>query len=293
LKKILITGSEGFIGKSLLSELSTTNNFYDVHTLSRTGNGLKHIRADITLDNVSDKIVEINPDVIVHLAGNVSVPFSLKNPLEDFKINAAGTLSILNAAQNTDCNNFIYVTSGGAIYDATSPMPLHEDSPIKPISPYGLSKYVAESYVSLMSGIGRTAWTSLALSNCYGPLSTHKQGVISRYWNDLLSGVQPVINGIGVERDFIHILDVTKAIVHAIEKPSNCRLNISSNSTTRLEDLLERMQNILGSHLEPIIRELPLGEVKINRLDNSKAKDFYSWSPEFSLDHDLEYILAN
>ena len=291
MKRVLITGSEGFIGKSLCDELSQHKESYEVFTLSRSAGQVRHIRADITVDNLAPEIRDINPEVIVHLAGNVSVPFSIKYPLEDFNINARGTLAVLLASEHTDCKNFIFVTSGGAIYDSKAPSPLTEFSPVNPISPYGLSKYIAEGYVRVLSEARKSDWSSLALSNAYGSVKIQKRGVIYRFWDDITNGISPTIFGAEVSRDFIHIDDVVDAIIKVIEKPVNSRLNISSNTSTKLVDLLAEMQRIMGSSLKPIIRDLPLGEVGASQLSNKRAQELLNWVPRVDLFNSLKEIL--
>ena len=292
MKRVLITGSEGFIGKSLCDQLSQHKENYEVFTLSRSAGQVRHIRADITVDNLVPEIRHINPEVIVHLAGNVSVPFSIKYPLEDFNINARGTLAVLLASKKTDCKNFIYVTSGGAIYDSKSPSPLTEFSPINPISPYGLSKYIAEGYVRVLSEARKSEWSSLALSNAYGSVKIQKQGVIYRFWEDISNGINPTIFGAEVSRDFIHIDDVVDALIKVIEKPVNSRLNISSNTSTKLVDLLAEMQSIMGSSLEPLIQDSPLGEVGASQLSNKRAQELLNWAPRVDLFSSLKDILS-
>ena len=292
MKKILITGSEGFIGKALIHHLIKVRNSYELFTLDRTGSGRNHVLADITIDDLTSRIREIDPDVIVHLAGNVSVPFSLKYPLEDFNVNAKGTLAVLLAAEPTSCKNFVYITSGGAIYDPLAPMPLKEESPIKPISPYGLSKYVAEGYIRVLCEARKTGWSSLALSNSYGPIDDQKQGVIYRFWQDIVNGNNPTIYGDSVARDFIYIDDVVKALVSVIENPVNMRVNISSNTSTKLKDLLAEIQHIMGSNLEPKIELLRDGEVEVSQLDNRRALQFLKWAPAVDLRSGLRKCLG-
>lgn len=283
LKKILVTGSGGFIGKSLCNRLNQYKDYYDVFTLDRSVGGIRHIQADITSDDLSKKIRTINPDVIVHLAGNVSVPFSVKNPLDDFNVNARGTLAVLLGSEHTDCRNFIFVTSGGAIYDSTAGLPLTEESPINPISPYGLSKYIAEGYVRVLSEGRVSGWSSLALSNTYGSVKMLKRGVIYKFWKDISNGIAPTIFGAEVSRDFIHIDDVVDALIKVIETPVNTRLNISSNTSTKLVDLQAEMQQILGSNFKPVIFDVPLGEVGVSELSNKKAQELLNWKPQVDL----------
>jgi UDP-glucose 4-epimerase len=292
LKRVLITGSEGFIGKSFCNQLSQHKEEYEVFTLSRSAGQVRHIRADITVDNLTPEIRDINPEIIVHLAGNVSVPFSIKYPLEDFNVNARGTLAVLLASEHTDCKNFIFVTSGGAIYDSKAPSPLTEFSPVNPISPYGLSKYIAEGYVRVLSEARKSEWSSLALSNAYGSVKIQKQGVIYRFWNDISNGINPTIFGAEVSRDFIHIDDVVNALIKVIEKPVNSRLNISSNTSTKLVDLLAEMQCIMGSSFKPIIQDSPLGEVGTSQLSNKRAQELLNWVPKVDLFNSLKDILS-
>ena len=291
MKRVLVTGSSGFIGSALCRQLDQMKEIYQVYTLNRSGEGQNHIRADITIDNLTSKIIDINPEVIVHLAGNVSVPFSVEFPLEDFNVNARGTLALLLAAKNTGCKNFVYVTSGGAIYDSSAPIPFNESSPINPVSPYGLSKYVGEGYVRVLSEARGSEWSSLAISNVYGSVRLQKQGVVYRFWNDLQNGIIPRVFGASVARDFIHIHDVVDALIKVIEKPVNCRINISSNTSTKLLDLLGEIINIMGSDTSPTIEEAKFGDVIVSQLDNSKAKNLISWYPQVDLMNGLERSL--
>ena len=292
MKRVLITGSSGFIGGALCRQLDQMKESYQVYTLNRSGAGQTHIRADITIDDLTSKIIDTNPEVIVHLAGNVSVPYSVEFPLEDFNVNARGTLALLLAAKNTECKNFVYVTSGGAIYDSSAPIPFKENSPINPVSPYGLSKYVGEGYVRVLSEARGSEWSSLAISNVYGSVRIQKQGVVYRFWNDIQSGISPTVFGASVARDFIHIDDVVDALIKVIEKPVNCRINISSNTSTKLLDLLGEIINIMGSDTSPIIEVAKFGDVTVSQLDNSKAKDLISWNPQVDLINGLERSLT-
>lgn len=291
LKRVLVTGSSGFIGSALCRQLDQMKEIYQVYTLNRSGDGQNHIRADITIDNLTSKLIDINPEVIVHLAGNVSVPFSVEFPLEDFNVNARGTLALLLAAKNTDCKNFVYVTSGGAIYDSSATIPFKESGPINPVSPYGLSKYVGEGYVRVLSEARGSEWSSLAISNVYGSVKIQKQGVVYRFWNDIQNGISPTVFGASVARDFIHIDDVVGALIKVIEKPVNCRINISSNTSTKLIDLLGKIINIMGSDTRPTIEGTKFGDVIVSQLDNSKAKDLISWYPQVDLMNGLERSL--
>jgi UDP-glucose 4-epimerase len=292
LKRVLITGSEGFIGKALCKQLSLMDEEYETFTMDKFGGGVNHICADITQEGFATIVQEINPDVVVHLAGNVSVNHSLRFPMDDFCVNAKGTLLLLLALEPTDCSNFVFVTSGGAIYDSNGPIPSNELSTIKPISPYGLSKYFAEGYVRVLSELKKSAWSSLALSNVYGSVKDQKQGVIFRFWDDITHGIDPTVFGNDAARDFIYIDDVVKALIMVIKKPVNTRINISSNSSTKLVDLLITIQEIMKTDLKPKILELPQAEVVVSQLDNSKARRLLGWEPSTKFDIGLKKSLG-
>jgi UDP-glucose 4-epimerase len=291
-QRILITGSEGFIGKALSRRLSSSPGKYELFTLDRNGFGTNHRVVDITSKQLDLVITEINADTIIHLAGNVSVKFSIENPLDDLKVNALGTLAIVKSALKTRCRNIIYINSGGAIYDSSAQLPFDEKTPTKPVSPYGLSKLIGEQYLSLLAD-GHMSWTSLALSNCYGSVQEQKKGFIYSMWRDLSAGISPKINGATVSRDFIYIEDVLDAIELAIKNPANCRLNISSNRSITLLELFSKLSKALASSLEPEILPSLSGEVADSCLDNSLAMDVLGWKPRVGIDEGLRLSLLS
>lgn len=292
MKRILVTGSEGFIGKRLCRRLSRMNHNYNLFTLDRIGMGVNHSAIDITSKSLESEIIRISPDIIIHLAGNVSVKFSVENPLADFQANALGTLAVVSSALKTSCSNFLYLTSGGAIYNSSESFPFTEDSPTKPTSPYGLSKLIGEQYLGLLAAEGLN-WTSLAVSNCYGSVYEQKQGVIYSMWRDLMDGISPRIYGANVSRDFIYIEDVIDIIVMACEKPSNRRLNVSSGTSVTLTQLLEKIQMIMNTNIQPIILPISPGDVPTSSLDNSNARKSLGWIPKTDLDQGLRFSLTH
>ena len=289
-QKILITGSEGFLGKALCRRLSSSRGKYELYTLDRNGTGTNHRVVDITSNQLDLAITEINADTIIHLAGNVSVKFSIENPLVDFKVNAMGTLAIVKSALKTRCRNLIYINSGGAIYDSSARLPSDEKTPTKPSSPYGLSKLIGEQYLSLLAD-GNLGWTSLALSNCYGPVREQKKGFIYSVWRDLSAGLSPKIYGAFVSRDFIYIEDVLDAIELAMETSINGRLNISSNRDVYLLDLFNKVRQVLHSSVQPIILPQNTQEITNSCLENSLAKELLGWEPKVDIDEGVKRSL--
>jgi len=212
---------------------------------------------------------------------------SFKNPIGDLGINGIGTLNILQAAISSEVSHFIYLNSGGAIYDPLSELPIVESAGIRPLSPYGISKFIGESYVRILCEENGIGWTSLGLSNCYGPISENKKGVIYKFVESFSRQEAPVIYGEDMTRDFIYIDDVVDAITKTLNSPANCRVNISSGIETNIVQLFFKIRELLGSKLEPIIAEARFGEIQRNSLSNSLALDVLGWSPTTPLGEGL------
>jgi UDP-glucose 4-epimerase len=284
-QKVLITGSEGFIGKALARSLNSAG--YNVITVDNSKNGESIYKSDIKDEKIIEIFSKEKPKIVIHLAAQIDVMQSFKDPIGDLGINGIGTLNILQAAISSEVSHFIYINSGGAIYDPLSELPIVESAGIRPLSPYGISKFIGESYVRILCEENGIGWTSLGLSNCYGPISENKKGVIYKFVEVLSRQEAPVIYGEDMTRDFIYIDDVVDAIIKTLSKPANCRVNISSGIETNILQLFLQIRELLGSTLEPIIAEARFGEIQRNSLSNSLALDVLGWSPTTPLDEGL------
>jgi len=290
MSRILVTGADGFIGKRLV-EMLTNQKF----TVIQTDIVLKNPDVqylDVTSDNCKKFFNENRPDVIIHLAAQTDVMTSVTNPISDLEINTLGTLNLLVAASEANVENFIYINSGGAIYDSNQQMPISEIGQVNPVSPYGLSKLFAEHYLKLICDEKKMSWTSLALSNCYGPVRTHRKGVIFEFWKRLNNNERIYINGAETSRDFIYVDDVVDAIIRAISTPSNCRINISSGDEVTLVELFEILSDLMNKSSSPIFQKLDEGEVSKSCLDNTLAKSLLGWAPRHTLRQGLKMSIA-
>jgi len=284
-QKVLITGSEGFIGKALARSLNSAG--CDVITIDNSGNSKSTYKIDIKDEKILEIFSKEKPDVVIHLAAQIDVMQSFKDPIGDLGINGIGTLNILQAAIASKVSHFIYINSGGAIYDPLSELPIVESAGIRPLSPYGISKFIGESYVRILCEENGIGWTSLGLSNCYGPISENKKGVIYKFVESFSKQEAPVIYGGDMTRDFIYIDDVVDAITKTLNKPTNRRVNISSGIETNILQLFLTIRELLGSKLEPIIAEARFGEIQRNSLSNSLALEVLGWRPTTSLHEGL------
>ena len=291
MSNLLVIGSEGFIGKALTSKLYEQGRSIftlDVKPSSRSQHHIVDIR---DYRSVEDVFEQVKPEVVIHLAAQIDVRQSFADPIQDLAINGAGILNVITNAFNFGCMNFCYIHSGGAVYDSNQNLPISEVGKELPQSPYGLTKNLGEGYVRVFAEKNNVKWSSLALSNCYGPIKDHGRGVIFEFVKAIQNGTVPEIFGARTTRDFIYIDDVVDAISLAIENPTNCRVNVSSSTETNLLELYSKIARFYKSEIQPIVKDAKFGEVTRSSLSNQKAKELLGWSPQTILDSGLTKAL--
>lgn len=287
--RILVTGASGFIGQNLCAALKVNGmNFLATDLFPHDPSVIK---MDIRDKDALKLLKEFRAEVVVHLAAQVNVTQSLCDPIGDLESNILGTVNLFQAGSESGMQNFVYISSGGAIYDENSIRPTKETDDIDLKSPYGVSKLAAEFYVKVLSRVHGLSWSSLALSNCYGAVSQCKKGVIFNFWSKIKSMEPATINGPLTTRDFIHVSDVIDAILKAIESPTFCRVNISTAIETSLIDLYASVSKCMNSQIDPLIGELDPSEVARSCLDNSLAKTLLGWKPKVSIDEGVRGAL--
>lgn len=281
MNSVIVTGSEGFLGKKIVSRFRSEG--LNVYTFDLTGAGEKHFVGDIATAPLDEMLTLASPDLVVHAAAQTDVMTSFENPTRDLMTNSLGTLRLLEASHKVGVKNFVYIHSGGAVYDSNQPMPLTEKSREKPISPYGVSKRAGEDLVAVLCNRYGMNWTSLALSNVYGDVRENLKGVVYEFWNHLSQNLQCQINGTGVTRDFVYVDDVIEAIFLASTHPINTRVNISSGSESTLIEVYEIICHCLGVFPKPILLEPRAGEISRSRMSNALAKELLGWQPKISI----------
>jgi len=291
MSRILVTGSNGFIGSKLVEALKFRGEEVFTIDILENRESENHFQVNIASKNLPSIIAEISPDVLVHLAAQVDVQSSIADPFLDLESNALGTLNVVSSAISSNCKNIVYSHSGGAVYDSNSELPLTEKSPLLPVSPYGLTKNIGEGYLRVLSELSQVQWSSLALSNVYGSVHANQKGVIFEFWRDLETGAIPKINGKNVTRDFIYIDDVIIAIMKAIDTPINARVNISSGVETTLLELYDIVARTLESQVKPIIGAQIPGDIARSCLGNTLAKELLKWTPNTTIEEGIRLSL--
>ena len=296
-KTALVTGGAGFIGSHLVDRLLEEGHKVAVIDNLSTGK-LKNLNSaatfyhmDITNPSMQDIFQREQPDLVYHLAAQISVSESTKDPVKDGETNVMGTLRLLEAVRRYGIETFIYSSTGGALYGDPETNPCSEQTPIVPLSPYGLSKYLAEQYIELYHRLYQLNYTILRYGNVYGPRQDPhgEAGVVAIFSQAMLDGKQPSIFGAGdQERDFVYVGDVVEANIRAMKKGDGQAFNIGTSQGTNVNRIFDSLKSIINFKWDAEHRNARPGEVYKISLDCNKALRELGWSPQVSLDEGLD-----
>jgi len=232
--KCLVTGGAGFVGSHIVEHLLNKN--YEIICLDDFSTGkrknienlkkdIELIKGDIRDSNIIQKAVD-GVDYILHLAAQASVSRSVRDPLLDATINIEGTINLLKAISERTIKNFVFISTGGAIYGDPADLPAYETTIENPISPYGLSKLVGEKYIRLYHKIYGIPYSIIRPANIYGPRQdpTGEAGVISIFLGKLINGQPLEIFGDGYDtRDYIYVEDIAEICLRVMESPGKVK----------------------------------------------------------------------
>ena len=288
--RILVTGGSGFVGQVLLPRLETRD--YEIINLDlvigkfKSKSLVNELYCDIReFNEVDNAFKEFKPHKVVHLAALTDVRESIQNPMQDLETNAVGTLNVVKSCNKYKVSKVVYLNSGGAIYGDQTDFPISEISPVKPISPYGASKFFGENIIST---IGEMDWTSLRLSNVYGGLDS--KGVINIFLRNFIHERPCYVFGDGsTTRDYIHVRDVVDAILKSMESDLLGIFNVSSSIETSLKDVYQVIKKISGKEVPIEFTPAIAGEISRSALSNCKLQEF-GWSPKVSLSAGIEKL---
>ncbi len=296
-RKALVTGGAGFIGSHMVDRLLKLD--FNVVVMDDLSTGkIKNLdsaavfhHTDITQPAMADIIQREQPDLVFHMAAQTSVTQSTKDPIGDVNANVLGTLRVLEASRRVGVEKIIYSCTGGALYGDPETIPVLDDAPIAPVSPYGMSKRMAEQYLEFYYRQYRLRYTSLRYGNVFGPRQDPhgEAGVIAIFTQAMLEGKQPQIFGDGAqERDFISVFDVIDANLAAIDRGDGKAMNVATGEATSVNRIFELLRGITGYKWDPLHAPQRAGEVYRIALDWSRATQELGWSPKISLEEGLQ-----
>jgi nucleoside-diphosphate-sugar epimerase len=289
----LVTGGAGFIGSHLVDYLVQRGDAVRVLDDFSTGKeeNIRHnlgkielIRGSITdRDTVEESIKGV--DFVLHHAAVASVPRSIDDPIRSSEIGIGGTLNLLVAARDAGVKRFVYASSS-AVYGDPAILPVNEDTPADPLSPYGVTKLANEYYCRLFTRLYGLETVCLRYFNVFGPRQEPESdyaAVISKFISSMIRGVRPIIYGDGIQssRDYTYVDNNVRACMLACSVPEAAGevFNIASGESTTPLDLVESLSEILGVPVSPEFTDFRPGEIRHSSTEIDKARRILGFHP--------------
>lgn len=295
--KVVVTGGAGFIGSHIVDalvaradEVHVIDNYAGGKHENRINKNAQYHELDIRdFDRVAPIVA--GSQFVFHEAALPRVQYSIEYPQETFSVNVDGLVSVLRAAHEGKVARMVYAASSSAYGDQET-MPLFEDMPASPKSPYGLQKYIGELTCRTWSGVYGLSTVSLRYFNVYGPKFDPEGAyalVIGKFLKQRKEGTPITITGDGTQtRDFTHVSDVVRANLLAAESKEvgvGEVINIGAGSNVSVNDVA----NMVGG---PSIHVEPRLEPHDTLADNRKAKELLGWEPTIPLEKGIAELKA-
>jgi UDP-glucose 4-epimerase len=300
--KILVTGGAGFIGSHVADAyIAEGHDVAILDDLSRgsmvnVSPGARFYEGDVRDRGFLEHVFSREkPDAVNHHAAQVDVRRGVREPVFDASVNILGSINLLATAVAHKVSRFLYISSAGASYGEPEQMPVPEEYPVSPFTPYGISKHTVEHYLSMFSALYDLPYVVLRYGNVYGPRQSSKgeAGVFAVFCEQMLAGIRPVIYGDGNKvRDYVYVEDVVHANVLALKGGTGEAFNIASGAPTTDYAVFQTVRDKLGFEgLEPKYAPRRAGEIERIYLDISKAQRLLCWTPRFSLEEGTRYTV--
>lgn len=317
---VLVTGGAGFIGSHTSVEL--LNAGYDIIILDNfvnskpeslkrikelTGKDFKFYQADIRDEEAMTKVFAENKiNAVIHFAGLKSVPQSVKEPLNYYDNNIAGTVCLCRVMDKAGCKKLVF-SSSATVYGSKNPSPLREDMPTGgTTNPYGTTKYFIEQILQDLC-ISDSEW-GVSILRYFNPIGAHKSGRIGEDPNGIPGNLMPYItqvaigkleclnvcgndyptpDGTGV-RDYIHVVDLAIGHIKALDrllKVKGCEVyNLGTGKGYSVLDVVKAFEKASGIKINYRIAPRRAGDVACCYADATKAKEVLGWQAQYDID---------
>ena len=294
---ILVTGGAGFIGSHFVDRFLSEGHVVWALDNLRSGTVANlnpdagFIQKDLNDPALGAELARIRCEAVFHLAAQIDVRVSCREPIFDATENIIATLKLVEVGLLTGMKYFCFASSGGAIYGEADSGPHREDSPEAPISPYGAAKLAVDKYLHTYAVQRGLKSSSLRFSNVYGPRQGAKgeAGVVAVFSKLLREGRPPKINGDGLQtRDFIYVTDLAEAASLALRQEATGVFNLGTGLETSILDVARNLC-VMADADPGRVEYAPAipGEQRRSVIDPYKAGRVLAWSPRTSLANGL------
>lgn len=305
-KLCLVTGGAGFIGSHLVEALLA--NGHRVRVLDDLSTGqLSNLEAfrpqpEIVQGDVSDVAAVERAmqgvNIVYHLAAIASVQRSVEEPEVTHRVCATGTLHVLNAARKAGVGRVVYAASSSAYGNLSSETGIPEDAPLAPLSPYAAAKLAGELYCQAFASTYGLETVRVRFFNIFGPrqrADSPYSGVIALFIAALAQGRTPTIFGDGLQsRDFTFVTDAVAALMLAAERPGVAGkvYNAGTGASRNLLDLVNGLNRLLGTKIEPKHAPARAGDVRFSQADIRHIQHDLGFHASVSFEEGLARTLA-
>jgi UDP-glucose 4-epimerase len=292
--RIIVTGGAGFIGSHVADAYAADGHeVLVVDSLWEQGggrrenvrDGIAFVRMDVRDEALGPLFARFRPEIVSHHAAQHSVAISARDPIYDAQVNVVGLLNVLEQARHAGARKLIYASSG-ATFGTPDRLPITDETPQRPASPYGISKMAGEHYLRFYRETHGLDFTALRYGNVYGPRQdpNGEAGVISIFIGKFLAH-QPVrIDWDGEQtRDYVFVADVARANLAALDRGSGEAYVIGTGNKTSVNEIYRALVRISG-YEAPIERasQRP-GDARDAQFDSARARAQLGWSPSTAL----------
>ncbi|WPC41033.1 NAD-dependent 4,6-dehydratase LegB [Clostridium sp. JS66] len=305
-KKVLVTGSEGFIGSHLTERLvelgadvtalvqyNSFNNWGWIDTFDKNiKNSIEVVTGDVREYDGMKRIVK-GQQVVFHLAALIAIPYSYLSPMAYVRTNVEGTTNVLEACREYDVEKIVH-TSTSETYGTALYVPIDEKHPMQGQSPYSASKIGSDKIAESFYKSFNLPVVTIRPFNTYGPRQSAR-AVIPTIISQIISGKNEIkLGSLTPTRDFNYVKDIAEAFIKIVESDKTIGevINTGSNHEISIGDAVKKIVRIIGKNIEITCDEERIRpeNSEVNRLwaDNTKIKELTSWKPQYSLDEGLK-----
>ncbi len=296
--RILVTGGAGFIGSHVVDayvaaghEVAVLDNFSTGNEANLNSAAEVH-RVDLRDQAAVEKVVaSFRPEIVNHHAAQSEVPKSVADPGLDAHINIVGGLNLLKASVDHKVKKVIFISTGGALYGEPDVVPADEDHPVRPLSPYGTSKFSFEQYLGTFKRTFGLEFTVLRYANIYGPRQdfyAEEGRVVAIFASRMLERKPVTIDGDGEQsRDMLHVGDAATANLAALERGEGEIFHVSTGVPVSVNDLFRKLAILTDYKIAPNHGPRRKGDVYRIALNNTRARRDLGWEPRVSLEEGL------